>query len=234
MSVDNSSIDVSTFSAYNTGIGSGPGKGGDSSIGSLRISGGSISVHGAGIGSGYAKEGNSRIASLRISGVNIKVYLFECGAGIGSGYAVDGNSTIGTLTISGGIISASASSGAGIGSGHSAEHHHSDPDRAVERVPQYSDRYFDDEIETMESIRFPDPESGFALCRSISSVINLTIIDGSITASSSQYGAGIGAGATEWDNGSADVGDLTILGGHIIATSASGAAIGGRDPPMGF
>jgi hypothetical protein len=58
-------------------------------------------------------------------------------------------------------------------------------------------------------------------------VRNLTITGGSITASSSRYGAGIGAGIAESESSCANIGDLTILGGHVTATSESGAAIGG-------
>jgi hypothetical protein len=50
---------------------------------------------------------------------------------------------------------------------------------------------------------------------------------GSITASNARYGAGIGAGYAESYGSCANTGDLTILSGHVIATSKHGAAIGG-------
>jgi hypothetical protein len=76
------------------------------------------SVSGSGIGSGYGREGNSTVLNLSIMGGNITATNSGSGAGIGSGGVIDGgHSVVETLSIMGGRITANGVL-VGIGSGY--------------------------------------------------------------------------------------------------------------------
>jgi hypothetical protein len=107
-----------------TGIGAGSSESGVSSVGGVKIAGGSFDItasgNGAGIGSGYGHFGTSSVSTVAIIEGTINV-TSGSGAGIGAGSTQSGNSTVNDLTISGGMISVSvgdAMFGAAIGSGY--------------------------------------------------------------------------------------------------------------------
>jgi hypothetical protein len=103
------------------------GKGGNSTINNISISGGTITTStatrndegGAGIGTGYAARGSSRVGSITITGGHVNLSS-SWGAGIGSGYAVNGDSNAtGEIVINHDpVIYIRSSEGAGIRSGY--------------------------------------------------------------------------------------------------------------------
>jgi hypothetical protein len=122
LSINNGNLNVT--SSYGAGIGTARTSTGNSTIKTLKITGGTIVAQsantGAGIGAGGTEgTGVSAIGDLRITGSNVTA---NGSTGIGSGAASGGTSSVETLVINGGnYIATGAKDGAGIGTGSVAK-----------------------------------------------------------------------------------------------------------------
>jgi hypothetical protein len=156
------------------------------------------------------------------------------GAGIGSGHAYDFYvpciSRVDNLVILGGVFDVTSVDGAGIGSGFSRNLEFTD----IVTLSIVRNLTIVDGLISARSVNGAGIGSGRA-SRGNSTVLNLTIMNGDITASSSVYGAGIGSGYAEDDysysppHSLSEVANLTIVGGCINATGKSGIGRGSVD-----
>jgi hypothetical protein len=211
-----------------SGIGSGRGYSGTSTIGNLTIVSGNITAsssssdgYGSGIGTGYGFSGTSMIENLTIMNGNITASSSSSdGSGIGTGYgSSNGPSMIGNLTIMNGNITASSSFyGSGIGTGYGFSN-------GISMIGNLT--IMNGNITTSSSSSGYDSRigTGSAISNGISMIGNLTIMNGNITASSSYDGSGIGTGSAS-SNGTSMIGNLTIMNGNITASSSSSYGYG--------
>ena len=201
--------DITATGGYRA-AGIGGGQGGTS--GTILIKGGDITALGNGYGAGIGGGTFRPAGSITIEGGTIDATGVGGGAGIGGGYINENLSatfTGGTITISGGDITARAQAqGSGIGSGIITNITYSLPTT----------------VTITGGVIDAASYSGAGI-GSRDGTINIS--GGTVTATSSHNGAGIGGGYRE------SGGTINISGGTIIATGAAsngGAGIGSGFP----
>jgi hypothetical protein len=247
----NGSYTISGDTAIGSGFASSSGNSVIDLIEILNATVNAQSYDGAGIGSGYSNGGTSTVGFINILGGEIKSSSGS-GAGIGSGHGaftdlLPGTSSVGSLVISGGTITAvSSSGGSGIGSGSGNSGNSLVSNIVINSVStrQTTKRNhagigadsvfsFSSSAHTHSIAHGNISASGVdgsgigsgAATYGNSSIGNLTISSGNITAIASNYGAGIGTGSVYPGNSS--IGNLMISGGNFNATSFYyGAGIG--------
>ncbi|MCD8397575.1 MAG: InlB B-repeat-containing protein, partial [Lachnospiraceae bacterium] len=212
-SVDNSGIGGSggsititggTVTAESTGKGAGIGTG---SSGTVEISGGTVTAtggeYGAGIGGGSGGTGGTIV----ISAGTVTAVSTANGAGIGGG----NGSSCGTITISGGTVTATSNGpGSGIGGGVNASGGTVNISGGTVVAKSGSNG------------------AGIGGGKSGSSGGTITITGGKVTATATTYGAGIGGGGDGTSSGGGNGGIINISAGTVEATGGSyGAGIGG-------
>jgi hypothetical protein len=132
---------------------------------------------GAGVGTGYSA---SSLTNLIVDDGTVQA-TGQLASGIGSGYATGGNSTVGSITISNGNITATGNSGGGIGTGYA-----SSADSSVGTISLHNGTF------TCKGTSGIGTGSTYSAGRS--TLVDLSIYNGTFTVTSSAYGAGIGSG----------------------------------------
>jgi hypothetical protein len=181
-------------------------------------SGSNLTLAGSAAGGGIAVQGSTaggigagspgRCGAVEIVNGSVDV---RGGTGIGAGGTVDEprESAVERISILGGSIRASGTAGAGIGTG--------DISGGISAIAAIEIRGGDITAQST-SLGAAGIGSGAAVTGS-SSIGSIVIYNGNITGcSTATYGAGIGTGYGS-DGGNSTIGRVSIVGGHITATS---------------
>ena len=179
--------------------------------------------YGAIIGAGSAYSGTSRCGDILISGGKVTVDSHKGkGAGIGSGASESGSgtSTCGVITISGGDVTAKAQQGgAAIGSGD-VNIHSNVTYAGYSRCEGIVINGTATVTATSDAGTGSSDDAGAAIGAGNSGQVGyITISGGTVTASATNYAAGIGSGRFR-----STCGDITINGGTVTATGGQKAA----------
>jgi hypothetical protein len=212
----------------------------DGHCGSLTFNSGTYHVtagsHGAAIGTGQGTQGFSSVREIRITdSARITAISGEFGAAIGCGEATQGDTYVDLIQIDGGTVYARGEvSAVGIGTGH-AWYGNSTVNRIAITGGDVT------AMAGIQSYYGTGIGAGWALGGATgvaNAMVDTIYISGGRVNASGQWGAGIGAGATQMNHNDfpahSSVRDITIAGGTVFAESVNAAGIGSGFVQTGF